>query len=179
MNTSYIWSHLILRATINSRFYCCSHFIEKDIEAQSGQTPCLRLHSLQVEEPDFIHLLFSKPLVSVHCEPGSAPDTGGLERQILSVSLRSPQPGFSHHLVPRHSFWTSTAITACPTHGALRPLSVTLMFYPVSSLRLGFCLGISESWNLSLALPIPRAQKRSSMKWQSVLQPLSVVYSIN
>ena len=36
MSTLYIWTHLILRAALNGGLCYGSHFVEKEIKAQSG-----------------------------------------------------------------------------------------------------------------------------------------------
>ena len=122
--------------------------------------PCLRLHRSQVEEPGcFTHPLFSKYLSTVDCKPGPVPDTGDLEMpKILPVSSRSPQHGLPDHLGPRHICWIPVALTSCPTHAVWRLLRVSLTYKPASSLRLGFCSGTPESWNISLVLHITRTQ---------------------
>lgn len=119
-----------------------------------------QVHSSQVEEPGcFIHPLFSKYLSSVDCKPGPVPDTGDLEMpKLLPVSSRSPQHGLPDHLGPRHSCWIPVALTSCPTHEVSRLLRVSLTYKPACSLRLGFCSGTPESWNISLVLHITRTQ---------------------
>ena len=34
MSALYIWTHLILRATLDSRLCYCSHFVEKEIKVE-------------------------------------------------------------------------------------------------------------------------------------------------